>query len=197
MFSIHSHAGIIDFAHEGPGFPTWHRLYLLWCEREIQLMLGDDTFSFPYWDWRNPDHREILFRRNRLGVSVDGIVEGEIFDNWYTVCWNRCEGDLDTSVPCDLSRDFTGLLRRCPVEAACEADNMNWPTYEHIDETVSMVPYDEPSFDRFARGGFRNFFEGFVIVDECDPDDTMCTPGEVNGTTVGIRRLLHNTVSDF
>ena len=33
----------IDFAHDGQGFPTWHRLYLLAWERTLQ---GENTFRF-------------------------------------------------------------------------------------------------------------------------------------------------------
>ena len=42
----------LDYAHEATGFPTWHRLFLLWFEREMQILLRDDNFTIDYWDWR-------------------------------------------------------------------------------------------------------------------------------------------------
>lgn len=41
-----------NFAHQGPAFPGWHRLNLLFLERQIQLMTGDEDFAIPYYDWR-------------------------------------------------------------------------------------------------------------------------------------------------
>ncbi len=39
---------IVDFAHEGPVFPVWHRRYILIVEREFQRIMEDDSFGFPY-----------------------------------------------------------------------------------------------------------------------------------------------------
>lgn len=32
-------------------FLPWHRAYVLQFERNIQAILGDDTWALPYWDW--------------------------------------------------------------------------------------------------------------------------------------------------
>ena len=105
---------LIDFAHEATGFPTWHRLFLLWFEREIQLAIGDPMFRFHYWDWRDPDQHDALFMEDRLGKSTNSVVEGIIFQNWPTLCWNET-----TKLPgevCD-PRVETDPLRRCPGTA--------------------------------------------------------------------------------
>ena len=86
---------IQDYAHEGPGFPTWHRLLLLWLEREIQMVTESHKFRLPFWDWSNPSEREILFQSDRLGENVKKtvngvgvtVVEGDLFTNWKTYCW--------------------------------------------------------------------------------------------------------------
>ena len=44
----------LEFAYEAPGFPTWHRLFMLWLEREFQIVTGNHTLRLPYWDWRDP-----------------------------------------------------------------------------------------------------------------------------------------------
>ena len=76
-----------DYAHEGTGFPTWHRLFLLWLEREIQIEISNHTFRLPYWEWSDPSQREIPFTRDRLGENVEGVVQGDLFTNWDTYCW--------------------------------------------------------------------------------------------------------------
>src|SRR5689334_4785642 len=35
-------------------FLPWHRMYLYMHERIIATLLGDDTFTLPYWDWDTP-----------------------------------------------------------------------------------------------------------------------------------------------
>ena len=80
-----------DYAHEATGFPTWHRLFLLWFEREMQIFLQDENFTLHYWDWRDSNQRRSLFQSNRLGEHnmVTSAVTGQLFDNdgWQTVCW--------------------------------------------------------------------------------------------------------------
>jgi len=82
----HTDAGI-DFAHEGPGFPTWHRLYMLAWERVIQELAQDEDFAVPYWDWaENKDDSDIC-TRDLLGVTAeDSRVTGKYFNDWYVIC---------------------------------------------------------------------------------------------------------------
>ena len=40
----------IDFAHDGQGFLSWHRLYLLAWERTLQEVGNDEEFALPFWD---------------------------------------------------------------------------------------------------------------------------------------------------
>ena len=40
----------MDFAHDGQGFPSWHRLYLLAWERTLQEIGNDEEFALPFWD---------------------------------------------------------------------------------------------------------------------------------------------------
>lgn len=78
---------VMDFAHEGQGFLTWHRLYLLAIERTIQEVTEDEEFAIPYWDWTvNEDKCEIC-TEDLLGVTEgDGTVKGKYFNNWSTIC---------------------------------------------------------------------------------------------------------------
>ena len=40
----------IGFAHDGQGFPTWHRLYMLAWETTVQEISGDDNLALPFWE---------------------------------------------------------------------------------------------------------------------------------------------------
>lgn len=39
--------------HNGWFFLPWHRLFMYFHERILAKLLGDDTFSLPYWNWDN------------------------------------------------------------------------------------------------------------------------------------------------
>ncbi|XP_041038462.1 tyrosinase-like [Carcharodon carcharias] len=40
-----------SYAHQGPAFPCWHRVYLLSFEREMRNLTGEQDFYLPYWAW--------------------------------------------------------------------------------------------------------------------------------------------------
>ena len=79
-----------DYAHESTGFLTWHRLFLLWFEREMQILLEDPSFTVHYWNWTNTNDRTSIFSINKLGSNGnDGTVNSKYYreNNWKTVCW--------------------------------------------------------------------------------------------------------------
>ena len=53
----------MDFNHGGPGFPTWHRMFMLLWERGLRHMAEDmfgwKDFAIPYWDWIDAKRCEI------------------------------------------------------------------------------------------------------------------------------------------
>ena len=183
---------LIDFAHEATGFPTWHRLFLLWFERETQIALRDPMFRFHYWDWRDPVQHDALFMENRLGKSTNSVVEGIIFQNWPTLCWNdttKLPGEV-----CDPTVE-TDPLRRCPG-TACRQSNENWPSYADVNYAIGMKEYDASPFNRYVEtSSFRNYMEGFKI----DPPELTCERKELcaidERMNVNVNRKLHNSVS--
>ena len=189
----------MDYAHEAPGFPPWHRLLLLWLEREIQVLISDHTFRLPLWDWRDPTQKETIFQRDRLGENINGTVVGELFTDWTTVCWEDTAG-MEYPVPlCDPINSDNQTLRRCPYPNShlCDKDGSNWPTYADVEKVLSIECYDAPPYDRFIENtssSFRNYFEGFISKPGTDcGNDTMCTVDHVKNIT--IVRKLHNSVS--
>ena len=192
---------LVDYAHEGTGFPTWHRQLLLWLEREIQVQTKNHTFRLPYWDWRDPSQREILFKKERLGESVDGVVIGDLFTNWTTSCWEDTKG-IEYPIPiCNPTISSNQVLRRCPNPKLCIKDNPNWPSASDVNEAINIEDYDAIAFDRYVnqskKPSFRNFMEGFVVKsDGCEEDDTLCTPAK-SSSMPAVTRKLHNTVRSW
>ncbi|XP_071988018.1 tyrosinase-like, partial [Engystomops pustulosus] len=78
-----SYAGMRDFAHQGPAFTTWHRLLLLFLERQIHLLTGDDCFALPFYDWSKDKNcsicsDELLGSNDKKG----NILESSSFSSW-------------------------------------------------------------------------------------------------------------------
>ena len=176
-----------DYAHESGGFLPWHRRFLLWFERELQILTGNDSLFIPYWDWTNSSNREFLFSDSWFGSSNRGVVSGD-FGNWDTICWNY-NATLDCSnykQLCDPAV-HTGKLRRCPVDSQCKSNGPNWPTQKDVNEAIQMSPYESAPYT-YATQSFRSFVEGFVNNSCSLSTDSLCTKD-------GISRRLHNTVS--
>ncbi|MDQ3934455.1 MAG: tyrosinase family protein [Actinomycetota bacterium] len=58
--------------HNSWFFLPWHRLYLLEFERIVQLHLGDDTWSLPYWDYTKPDDESARLLPEPFRVPQEG-----------------------------------------------------------------------------------------------------------------------------
>ena len=205
---------LVDYAHEGTGFPTWHRQFLLWLEREIQVEIDDIEFRLPYWDWSDPDQREILFERDRLGKNVEDttfpdlkrrvVVKGELFDNWDTYCWSNTSG-LPFGIPvsiCDPTESSNETLRRCPYPDKCEKSNEDWPSKTDVEDAVAIEEYDSSPYhrcidDKEHTMSFRNYMEGFLAINKCSAGNTLCSSDKSSDKCPGlpITRKLHNTVS--
>ncbi|KAK7114309.1 hypothetical protein V1264_000387 [Littorina saxatilis] len=139
------HTGVATFvAHGGPGFPGWHRIYLLLFEAALQEM--DPTVCVPYWDssmdtaLEHPDQSYIW--SNDFFGSWEGEVVAGPFANWQTP-----EGmGLRRSV----GRDGQ-LFTRESIEAI-----MSRNTYEEI-----LMPDQDPQYSlEFHHGGTHVFVGG-------------------------------------
>lgn len=194
----------VDYAHEATGFPTWHRQYLLWLEWEIQYMLKESRpndyheFRLHYWDWRRERQTDqnSPFKRDRLGTTeIDNgspVVRGDVIgDSWHTVCWDTSTNDKSRAAPlCNPTMNNAMRLQRCPVTqngmSPCAANNQNWPTENDVNTALKKNIYDASPFNKTASDGFRNFLEGFQVVDDCGGNE-FCDNN--------LQRWLHNTVS--
>ena len=84
----------IEFAHDGQGFPTWHRLYMLaWGKKPCRKIVTMKNFALPYWDWTGSKTQcdPAICSEELLGVTnqVDRTVKYKYFDNWYDICSNE------------------------------------------------------------------------------------------------------------
>ena len=85
----------IDFAHDGQGFPSWHRLYMLEWERSIQEQANDTNFTVPYWDWTEKQDKCEICTEDLLGVTAEnGTVIGKYFGDWHIICTKNQTAEL-------------------------------------------------------------------------------------------------------
>ena len=70
-------------AHRGPAFLFWHRVFLLFIEREIRELTGNQDFYIPYWDWTRTDNCNICNNRYFGGSGQDGRLDSaSSFSKW-------------------------------------------------------------------------------------------------------------------
>ena len=158
----------IDFAHDGQGFPTWHRLYLLAWERTLQEIGNDENFAVPYWDWTgNKTHCDpAICSEELLGVTnqTDGTVKGKYFDNWYVICTS--EQTYFLTKICDPTNKEPGLKRRTEKEKEDKVRNegytMTFPTTEEVNFALRFETFDLPPYGKESSCNFRNILEGYA-----------------------------------
>ena len=188
----HTHTAC-DYAHESTGFLTWHRILLLWLERELQILSGNYAFRISYWDWTNEEARakqlDLLFSYDRLGSSSQASpnVSSKYFGSWKTICLEKCNDKCDP--------DVTGLpLKRCLNDNYCNSTFPEWPSREDLEEAWNMDSFEDPQkHNKYAENSFGNFVEGYESQDgSCEK--TTCNCDWRGG--MRFARKLHNTVSE-
>ena len=156
----------IDFAHDGQGFPTWHRYYLLAWERALQEVSGDDKFTIPFWDWTETEVEEIC-TPDLLGTNnTDGKVNGKYFDKWYVICTEsqtKSKVKAHGTMLCDprnISDSY--VLERAP---GADPRIKTLPRKTNVDFALRFEWYDFPPYGKQSSCSFRNLLEGYVNVE--------------------------------
>ena len=155
----------IDFAHEGQGFPTWHRLYLLQWEEALREISGDDTFTIPYWDWTNTTNCDIC-TEDFVGKSdKNGDVRGKYFANstWRMICLDELIGinDDEGLRICDPRKHKEkGLTRRPGTDTTFSIPTL--PRKKEVDFVLCFDTFDKKPFSKSSEKNFRNTLEGFT-----------------------------------
>ncbi|XP_020628304.1 tyrosinase-like [Orbicella faveolata] len=158
----------IDFAHDGQGFPSWHRLYMLVWERTLQEIASDDNFSLPFWDWTtNKDECDpTICSQNLLGVTQqeDGVVKGKYFKDWYVICTAEQTNNLLTM--CDPTIRQPGLERSTKKEnenkAKTQGYTMTFPSKDEVNFALRFETFDQPPYSKESSCNFKNILEGYA-----------------------------------
>ncbi|XP_078140064.1 tyrosinase-like [Centroberyx gerrardi] len=176
-YSAKSYAGSENnSAHRGPAFAFWHRVFLLFIEREIRELTGDQDFYVPYWDWTRTDHCNICTNQYFGGVGQDGRIDGASpFSKWEESLGIICI-QSDASEPGRLIRN----PGRDPVFKTL-------PTAEDVEDIMTAESFDTPPFDKTSTNSFRNKLEGFDI-----PQDSRHLNASMHNL---IHRYLNGTMS--
>nr|BBE38031.1 tyrosinase [Cynops pyrrhogaster] len=151
----------IDFAHEAPAFLPWHRFYLLFWERELQKVTGDENFTIPYWDWRGAQGCEVCTDQlmgARHPTVADLLSPASFFSSWQIIC-SKAEEYNNLRILCNGTQE--GPLVRNPGNHD-KNRVQRLPTSEEVEFCVSLTQYDTEPMDRSANLSFRNTLEGFA-----------------------------------
>lgn len=164
----------LDFSHEGSGFPTWHRLFIMFWEREFQKLARDDTFTFPYWDWVGVGKDCEVCTNDLLGALNHSDPDGRIdraspFSDWYAICaaTNPLKNNSN-GVGCRFCdpEEKTGYIVRKGGHNPVASE---FPDFDNVVRIMGMTDWDSVPFDEGAGNtSFRNCFEGNCPVNGFD-----------------------------
>ncbi|XP_066300029.1 tyrosinase-like [Branchiostoma lanceolatum] len=198
----------LDFAHQGAGFLTWHRAYLLEFEQALREVNSDPDWTLPYWDWAAAeDHQCDICTNEYVGANdEDGDLDpGSVFASWWTICEDEPPFDDATqtnhTVPCNVTRSLSllftspsGRLMRNPGmqdPIPFGASVTHLPLATEVDFALRFPVFDTPPYDESANCSFRNLLEGYADTSTGKARETITYD---NGTTVPESITLHNQV---
>lgn len=150
----------LDFAHSGPAFSVWHRLYSLYWERALQNLYKDETFALPYWDWTDDGKdcevcTDELFGAPNASDPDGGLSSNSVFSTWRVIC----DPDVLGCHRCDPYMDNGPLIRRPGADPRFPVQ----PTSDTVNYALSLPLYDlEPFTELSPNNAFRNVLEGFT-----------------------------------
>ncbi|XP_044128361.1 tyrosinase-like [Bufo gargarizans] len=147
-----------SYAHQGPAFPGWHRLGLVFIEGEIRRLTGDEDFTIPYYDWRGENNCSICTNEFLGASNAQGFLDDDShFAFWKSICsgYNYADAYCQTAGDqCQMER-----LHRKP---GSDPHIKNLPTFQDVEDTLKWTDFDTFPYDASAERSFRNALEGFL-----------------------------------
>ncbi|XP_068120013.1 tyrosinase-like [Hyperolius riggenbachi] len=146
----------INFGHESTGFLTWHRLYLMQFERQLQKCLNNPSWGLIYYSWEYEDPTECIFCRNDYFGATDHqgrIDPGSVLSHWRMVCGGLNYPDsICVMSDCECERDK--FIRQVGLTGFIKS------TYTDVEACMNL-PIDTPEYNSASVNSARNCFEGF------------------------------------
>ncbi|XP_075436606.1 tyrosinase-like [Ascaphus truei] len=150
--------GSHNYAHQGPAFPGWHRLGLLFLERQIQLLTSNEYFALPYYDWRGENNCSMCTNDFLGDNDVQGILNPySYFGSWRSICSGY--NYADAYCPVADNDPQMEMLRRKP---GTNPLYKRLPSFQEVEDTLKWSVFDRPPYDSGARQSFRNALEGYL-----------------------------------
>ncbi|MEE6467593.1 hypothetical protein FKM82_007324 [Ascaphus truei] len=147
-----------SYAHQGPAFPGWHRLGLLFLERQLQLLTSDEYFALPYYDWRGEKNCSICTNDFLGDNDVQAILNPySYFGSWRSICSGYNYEDAYCPVV-ENEYEMEKLHRKPGTNPL--ADRL--PSFQDVEDTLKWRDFDTPPYNSRARRSFRNALEGFL-----------------------------------
>jgi hypothetical protein len=117
-----------DQIHYCYWFIGWHRAYISVTERKIRAISGDDSFSYPYWNWSTDHHIPAAFTRSGSSLSnavrytpTRGLRNDEIdyfpddpVRGPFGVAALYDAANFEAATPDDIGNSFGGIARPNP-----------------------------------------------------------------------------------
>ncbi|KAI1902179.1 hypothetical protein AGOR_G00042030 [Albula goreensis] len=148
-------------AHQGPAFPFWHRNYLLFMEREVREITGDENFFIPYWDWTKTDYCNIC-NNDFFGASdASGRIRNSEFSKWKTICtYDASHTDYSQICVQPPQNVPPSPIIRNPGK---DPESGGLPLPQQVQAVLDTNDYDTYPYNKCSCNSFRNRLEGFDL----------------------------------